>query len=242
MPGDRVAIVTGGAQGLGLGIARALTRSGYQVAVLDRDACTSAPSDAADLALMVDVANRAEVSAAVATVAHTFGRIDLVVNNAQTTRIGPILTATADDVDAVWRSGFTGTLHLMQAAHDHLVVTHGSIVNVASGAGLSAPAGYGVYAATKEAIRTITRVAAVEWGPEGIRVNALCPSARTPAFDAWEAAHPEEAAQRVAQVPLRRLGDAEHDIGAAVVFLASDTATYITGSTLVIDGGAHYLR
>lgn len=156
------AIVTGGAQGLGLGIARALATAGYRVAVLDRDECPPTTTQVAEWASVCDVSDRA--------------------------------------------------------------------------------AGYGIYAATKEGIRTLTRIAAVEWGPDGIRVNAISPSARTPAFDAWKTAHPYEAERRVTDIPLRRLGDAEHDIGAAVALLASDAASYVTGTTLVVVGGAHYLH
>jgi len=244
----RVAIVTGAAQGLGFGIAAALGREGHAVAIVDLDA---AAVEAAAAALRergmevrgwrCDVTRPDETHDTVRAVGQALGPVSALVNNAQVTRSGPITATTSEDARVVWESGFLGTLHMMQACHSDLVSTRGAVVNIVSGAGLSAPAGYGIYAATKESIRTFTRVAALEWGPDGVRVNALSPSAQTAAFTGWAEAHPEEAAQRVDSIPLRRMGDAEADVGAAVAFLVSDAAGYITGTTLVVDGGAHHL-
>jgi NAD(P)-dependent dehydrogenase (short-subunit alcohol dehydrogenase family) len=246
----RVAIVTGAAQGLGYGIAAALATAGHRIAVFDLDAAASEGAaqrltgerGAIALGLACDVRDREAVQRAVDEVVERWGRLDALVNNAQETRIASVLDTDDETAEAVWRSGFVGTLHCMQVAHPYLAATGGAVVNLASGAGLSADPGYAVYGATKEAIRTLTRVAAREWGPDGVRVNAISPSARTPAFDRWQVEHPEEAAARIARIPLARLGDAELDIGAAVVFLTGPSATYITGTTLVIDGGVHHLR
>jgi NAD(P)-dependent dehydrogenase (short-subunit alcohol dehydrogenase family) len=246
----RVAVVTGAAQGLGYGIAAALAGAGHHVAIFDLDAsaCAAAARRLTDergasaLGLACDVRDRDAVQRAVDEVVEHWGRLDALVNNAQETRIAAVLDTDDEAADAVWRSGFLGTLHCMQVAHPYLAASRGAVVNLASGAGLSADPGYAAYGATKEAIRTLTRVAAREWGPDGVRVNAISPSARTPAFDRWQVEHPEEAAARIARIPLGRLGDAELDIGAAVVFLTGSSATYITGTTLVIDGGVHYLR
>jgi NAD(P)-dependent dehydrogenase (short-subunit alcohol dehydrogenase family) len=246
----RVAIVTGAAQGLGYGIAAALAGAGHHVAIFDLEADASSAAaqqiagerGASTIGLACDVRDRHAVQRAIDEVVEHWGRLDALVNNAQETRIAPVLDTDDDAADAVWRSGFLGTLHCMQVAHPYLAEVGGSIVNLASGAGLSADPGYAAYGATKEAIRTLTRVAAREWGPDGVRVNAISPSARTPAFDRWQREHPDEAAARIARIPLGRLGDAELDIGAAVVFLTGPSATYITGTTLVIDGGVHHLR
>ena len=245
---QRVAVVTGSAQGLGLGIAAALGAAGHAVAVLDLDSAAVIAAVAHlrergmnALGWQCDVTQRNIVQHTVESIGHEFGPIGTLVNNAQVTRSGSVVTTSSEDATAVWASGFLGTLQVMQACHSDLIATSGSVINMVSGAGLSAPAGYGIYAATKEAIRTLTRVAAVEWGPDGVRVNALSPSARTDAFDRWAAAHPDEAGRRKESIPLRRIGDPEEDIGSVVVFLASDAANYITGTTLVVDGGAHYL-
>ena len=130
-----------------------------------------------------------------------------------------MLETTDADADVIWRSGFLGTLHVMQAAHPHLVKTQGNIINVISGAMLGGFGKNGVYGSVKAAIRTLTRSAAVEWGPLGIRVNCISPSAQTPALEQWKKDFPKEYAQRTAIIPLQRFGDPEHDIGRALVAL-----------------------
>lgn len=104
------------------------------------------------------------------------------------------------------------------------------------------PSGYGVYAAAKEAVRSLTRTAACEWAGDGIRVNAVLPLSTSPALEEWSAARPEEAAAYLSTVPLGRFGDPECDIGAAVAFLCSDEAAYITGHSLPVDGGQVLMR
>ena len=118
----------------------------------------------------------------------------------------------------------------------------GAVVNVTSGAGMLATAGLGPYAAGKEALRTLSRVAAVELGPRGIRVNAICPLAWAPTFEQWAADHPEDYRQMLNVTPLGRVGDPVQDVGAAVVFLCGPESRYITGSTLMVDGGNTYAR
>jgi NAD(P)-dependent dehydrogenase (short-subunit alcohol dehydrogenase family) len=102
--------------------------------------------------------------------------------------------------------------------------------------------GYGAYAAVKEGIRALTRAAAVEWGADGIRVNAIIPLALSPGMEYWTRTRPEEAAAFLATVPLGRVGDCEDDIGRAVVTLVGPELGYLTGSTLMLDGGQAYLR
>ena len=104
------------------------------------------------------------------------------------------------------------------------------------------PIGYGAYAAVKEATRSLTRAAACEWGPDGIRVNAIVPLALSPGMDGWMKARPEEAEAFLKMVPLGRVGDCEIDIGRAVVFLVGPDSGYITGATLPLDGGQSFLR
>jgi NAD(P)-dependent dehydrogenase (short-subunit alcohol dehydrogenase family) len=170
-----------------------------------------------------------------------FGRIDVVINNAQAVTFTSVLETTDADADVIWRSGFLGTLHVMQAAHPHLVKTQGNIINVISGAMLGGFGKNGVYGSVKAAIRTLTRAAAVEWGPLGVRVNCISPSAQTPALEQWKKDFPEAYAQRVAIIPLQRFGDPEDDIGRALVALASPNAHYITSATVTVDGGAYFL-
>ena len=130
----------------------------------------------------------------------------------------------------------------MRVCHPYLC-GGGVVINLATAAALRHdPIGFGCYAAVKEAIRSLTRAAAVEWGPEGIRVLAILPLAQSPGMDAWQAAVPEEYEAYAAQVPMGRIGDCEKDIGRVVAFLCGPDASYVTGTTLMLDGGRDFLR
>ena len=245
---ERVVIVTGAGRGLGRGAALAFATEGCRVAVLEWDPVTGADTAAEiekrgteAIAVACDVGDKAAVDAAVAAVVERFGRVDVVINNAQAVTFTTVLETTDHDADVIWRSGFLGTLHVMQAAHPHLVKTQGNIINVISGAMLGGFGKNGVYGSVKAAIRTLTRSAAIEWGPLGIRVNCISPSAQTPALEQWKKDNPKEYEQRTAIIPLQRFGDPEHDIGRALVALASADAHYITSATVTVDGGAYFL-
>lgn len=245
---ERVVVVTGGGRGVGRGIAMAFAAEGDRVAVLELDPETAADTVSAlrergvdALAFVCDVGDKVAVDASIDAIVAAWGRIDVVVNNAQSVRFANVLTTTDDDADVMWRSGFLGTLHVMQASHAHLAASRGSIVNLISGAVLGGLGESGVYGAVKAAIRVLTRAAATEWGPLGIRVNCISPSAQTPALDVWKETYPEAYEKRAKLIPLQHFGDPEHDIGRAVVLLASADAHYITGSTVTVDGGAYFL-
>ena len=245
---DRVVIVTGAGRGLGRGAALAFATEGCRVGVLEWDPVTGADTAAEiekrgtqAIALACDVGDKAAVDEAVAAVVERFGRIDVVINNAQAVTFTTVLETTDHDADVIWRSGFLGTLHVMQAAQPHLVKTQGNIINVISGAMLGGFGKNGVYGSVKAAIRTLTRSAAIEWGPLGVRVNCISPSAQTPALEQWKKDFPKEYEQRTAIIPLQRFGDPEHDIGRALVALASANAHYITSATVTVDGGAYFL-
>ncbi len=130
----------------------------------------------------------------------------------------------------------------MQAALPYLKETKGKIINFASGAGINGDANQASYAAAKEAIRAITRVTANEFGQFGINVNLIAPLADSPGIQNWAKEQPEAFETMVSKIPLRRLGDLENDIGRAAVFLASSDSDYITGQTLMVDGGITKLR
>jgi NAD(P)-dependent dehydrogenase (short-subunit alcohol dehydrogenase family) len=245
---QRVVVVTGAGRGVGRGIALAFAQEGDRIAVLELDPATAADAEAAVRARGVDargfacdVGDKASVDAAIAEIVATWGRIDVVVNNAQSVRFAKVLTTTDEDADVMWRSGFLGTLHVMQAAHPHLAETKGCIVNLISGAVQGGFGESGVYGAVKAAIRVLTRSAATEWGPLGVRVNCISPSAQTPALDVWKEQYPEAYEKRAKLIPLQHFGDPENDIGRAVVLLASADAHYITGATVTVDGGAYFL-
>lgn len=244
----RTVIVTGAGRGVGRGVALAFAAAGDNVAVLEIDATTAEATAALVrergvevLALACDVGDKVAVDAAVAEVVAAWGRVDVVVNNAQAVRFATVLATTDDDVNVMWRSGFLGSLHVMQAAHPHLAAGEGVIINVISGAVQGGFGESGIYGSVKAAIRTLTRAACNEWGPLGIRVLCISPSAQTPALDVWKEQYPEAYEKRAKVIPLQRFGDPENDIGRALVALASPDAHYITGATVTVDGGAYFL-
>jgi NAD(P)-dependent dehydrogenase (short-subunit alcohol dehydrogenase family) len=241
-----VAIVTGAGRGIGRGIAQAVAGAGASVAIVDRDGASA--SQSADMieggggtaeAYTCDVGNRDEVAVVVSSVVSRFGRIDVLVNNAQALRAGiPLNACTAEDLDLTLRSGLWGTYHFMQLCYPHLARRGGSIVNLGSSAGTHGQRGLGPYAATKEAIRGLSKVAALEWGEDGITVNVICPSVMSPSAQAWATSHPEEYRAITSKRAIQREGDAVGDVGRTVVFLASRDASFITGQTLMVNGGA----
>lgn len=245
----KVALVTGAGQGIGRGIALALATEGANVALMGRTAekleATGAEIVARGGLASVhagDVTDEGRVDEIVANVVAELGGLHILVNNAQEYAFGSITELDLGQLEAGWRSGAVGTLHLMRAAHPHLV-GDGVVINISSGAASdTAPQGTGGYAAVKAAIDSISRAAAVEWAPEGIRVVTLIPFARTPAVAKVLDAAPEMEEMVLSSVPLGRFGDPETELGRAAVFLASPDASFITGSSLVVDGGSTYLR
>ena len=191
---------------------------------------------------VADMAERQAVNRAVAGAVEAFGSIDILVNNAQIVRAGPVLSVTEDDAAVVWGSGVLGTLDGMWACRPYLE-GGGSIINVASSVMLKQnTSGFALYAATKSAIRSITRTAAVEWGAAGIRVNAISPQTTSPSFRDWSAANPEPSNRILSEIPLGYFGDPQHDVGPVAVFLAGPEAHYMTGSLILVDGGRGHLR
>ncbi len=245
----KAALVTGGGQGVGYGVACALAGAGAAVAVVDvvgerAHAAASAIVSAGGRAvpLVGDVAVPEEVDAVVDQAVDALGTLDILVNNAHTVLSGPVLSVTESDVETVWSTGVLGTLNCMWACRPHLV-GGGSIVNTASSVMLKQnTSDFALYAASKSAIRSITRTAAVEWGGDGIRVNAISPQTTSPGFTNWAAEHPAAAEVILSEIPLQRFGDPEGDVGPVVVFLSSDAAHYITGSLVLVDGGRGHLR
>lgn len=240
----RVALVTGGGQGVGRGIALALAAEGAPVVVTGRREATLKETvglieerGGRARAVTGDVCERADVDRMVAATVEAFGALDVLVNNAQSSVQRPLADTSYEDVELAYRSGPLATFHAMQAALPHLRETRGSVVNLGSSAAVKGDPTFASYAMAKEAIRGLTRVAAREWGAYGIRVNAVCPAALSPAAETYLAADPAYRARLLAAIPLGRLGDPETDIGRAVAALVSDDMSYLTGATLMLEGG-----
>lgn len=246
----QVAIVTGAGQGVGRGVALAVATEGARVAVLGRTVskCDAVVAEVAErggeaVAIECDVEHRDQIEASVGSVVEQWGRIDLLVNSAHSKVYRSVRRMTDDDMETMWQSGPMASFRAMQLCFPHLRETQGCVINMGSGSGIMPHGAMSGYAMTKEAVRTLARVAAVEWGRFGIRVNSICPLAVTPGLDEFaEATGDAKDTDVTPMIPLGRWGDAETDIGRGVVYLAGPDGRYITGTTLMIDGGFNYLR
>jgi NAD(P)-dependent dehydrogenase (short-subunit alcohol dehydrogenase family) len=239
----KVAIVTGGGRGVARGVALELAKAGADVAIVEID-----PDNAKKVALEIeglgrrsvavvcDVSRRDEVDRAVATTVTELGGLNILVNMAHYLKLGfdkPLIDITEEDFQNQLGAGLMGTYYFMQAAYPHLK-GGGKIINTASAAGIQGYARMAAYAAAKEGIRGLSRVAAREWGVDGINVNIVCPSMlTTPGMhNRKERGMTTDYSAR----PIPRPGR-EEDTGRAVVFLASEMSDYITGETIMVDGG-----
>jgi NAD(P)-dependent dehydrogenase (short-subunit alcohol dehydrogenase family) len=252
--GDRlegkVAVITGAGQGIGKGIARRFAREGCKVVVAEFSEETG-PAAAAELEplggeglfVRTDVTDKAQAMGCVEAAVERWGRVDILINNAYTGVAGKRLRfewKADEDLRRAFELNAMAALWTMNAAFPHMRDQGGgSIVNICSLNGVNAHMYSVEYNATKEALRTMTRTAAVEWGRHGIRCNVICPGAATEASKKMERDNPEMFAKMLEANPMRRFGDPESDIGGAALLLCSDDAAYITGNTLMVGGGTH---
>lgn len=182
--------------------------------------------------------NEAVVNEVVRQAVETFGGIDVLINNAQASASGVTLADhTVDQFDLAVYSGLYATFHYMKACYPYLAKSHGSVINFASGAGLFGNFGQCAYAAAKEGIRGLTRVAATEWGKDGINVNIVCPLAWTAQLEQFQQAYPDAFKANVKMPPMGHYGDSELEIGRVCVQLASPDFKYMTGETITLEGG-----
>lgn len=245
----KIAIITGAAGGIGKGIATAYVKEGATVAIIDLNAEAGeltikelqeyAPES---IFIEANLTEHDKLADIVKMIADKFGKIDILVNNAHASRMNSIADTTQQDFDLSFGTGFYPTFYLMQAALPYLKETKGNIINFASGAGINGDVNQVSYAVAKEAIRAATRVAANEFGPFGINVNIIAPIAKSPGLIEWAEENPEYYQGMLAKIPMRRLGELENDIGRVAVFLASEDSAYITGQTIMVDGGSIKLR
>lgn len=200
--------------------------SKYGIKVLPVHADISAGSD-----------NEATVKEVVKKTIDEFGRIDVLINNAQASASGvTIADHTTQQFDLAMYSGVYATFYYMKECYPYLKETKGSVINFASGAGLFGNFGQCAYAAAKEGIRGLTRVAATEWAADGINVNVVCPLAWTSQLENFEKAYPEAYKANVKVPPMGRFGDVEKDIGRPCVQLASPDFKYMSGETITLEG------
>jgi NAD(P)-dependent dehydrogenase (short-subunit alcohol dehydrogenase family) len=247
---DKVVLVTGGAGAIGSAAVRRFAREGAKVAILDRDrdradalADELAQAGGETFAVAADVGSEDDVEAALAAVLARFGRLDVLFNNAGIPgKVAPVHELAVADWDDIIRINLRGIFLVQRAALRAMVArkTRGNVVNMGSSmAGWDVLSGGAGYAASKHAVLGLTRIAALDMAPYGIRVNAICPGVietrlGVPAED--EAAYRKGVERFANRIPLRRIGEPD-DVAAAVAFLASDEARHVTGVGWLIDGG-----
>jgi len=241
----RRAIVTGAGQGVGRGIALALAKTGAAVVVagrtlskVERTAEEIRAAGGEGVPIRCDVASPTDIDELFAQAVSRLGGLDILVNNAQSVPAHLRLQDTPlSDVELAVTTGPVATLLCMQAAFPHLRERGGSIVNLGSNTAIIGAPLFGAYAIAKEGIRGLSRVAASEWGRFGIRINVICPFGDSPAAVEFNTEHRDAAKEILRNTPLGRMGDCEQDIGRAVTALVSDDMSYLTGATLMLDGG-----
>lgn len=242
----RVAIVTGGATGIGYAAARQFAKLGADVVVCSR---TLAELEAAAgrireesgnrcLAVPTDVKNEQAVTALIQRTMEEFGRIDVLVNNAGGTRMGPLEAIPTKGWDATFDLNVRSAYFTTREAGKHMMAQRsGAIVNISSGAGVNGTKGGAHYSAAKAALQMFTKVTAAEWGKHGIRANCVAAGAISSerVLDAWKIAG-LDADRMGAAMPLGRTGTPD-EMANMIVFLASDAASYVSGQTIAVDGG-----
>ena len=246
----RAVLSDGRCGSIGYGIATAYAKKGANLVITGRN--VQKLEDAKEelerlygikvLAVQADVSAGADNEAVVANVVdkamEAFGRIDVLINNAQASASGVTLADhSTEQFNLAMYSGLYATFYYMQACYPHLVETKGTVINFASGAGLFGNFGQCAYAAAKEGIRGMSRVAATEWAKDGINVNVICPIAWTSQLENFEKAYPEAFKANVKMPPAGHYGDPETEIGSVCVHLAAPDMKYLTGETLTLEGG-----
>ena len=248
--GGRATLQDGSCGSIGYGIATAYAKEGANLVVTGRNVqkLKDAKAELEEkygirvLPVQADICAGADNEATVAHVIDealkTFGHIDVLINNAQASASGVTLADhTTAQFDLAIYSGLYAAFYYMKACYPYLKESKGSVINFASGAGLFGNFGQCAYAAAKEGIRGLTRVAATEWGPDGINVNAVCPLAWTAQLENFEQAYPDAFKANVKMPPMGHYGNVETEIGRVCVQLASPDFKFMTGETLTLEGG-----
>jgi 3-oxoacyl-[acyl-carrier protein] reductase len=247
----RTAVVTGAARGIGCAFSRGLARQGANVVAADIDddslgeavRAINAEAGAAGevLPIRMDVTSRSEHDRVAAVAQERFGDLTYWVNNAGVFPEGPVLEVTAERFQATMTTNAESALHGSQAAAARMSANGGAIVNMSSISAFTVRPGRGAYGVSKAAADHLTRFLAVELAPLGIRVNAIAPGIVDTEMIAWLRSDPDALERAIETIPLRRIGTPD-EVCDAMLFLLSDSARYITGHTLVVDGGTRHHR
>jgi 2-deoxy-D-gluconate 3-dehydrogenase len=241
----KVAVVTGGGRGLGQAAAFALAEAGADVALLARNEpeiqATADEIEAAyhkkALALACDVTDESSVEEAASLVVATFGRVDVLVNNAGVASVAPLLELTVEELRRIIDTNVVGAFLCARAFGAHMVAQRkGLVINMASVAGLHGEAELTAYCASKGAVIAFTRALAVEWARHGVTVNAIAPGYFRTDLNKQALDDVKTGPKIVGHIPLRRVGQPE-ELGPLIVYMASDAAAFMTGSVVVLDGG-----
>lgn len=245
----KVAFLTGAGRGVGVGIALALAKAGASIGLFGRTRATLEETAAKVAALgghsivcIGDMTVRADIDRAVAEVEERLGPVWALVNNAYSAERTQVEDITDDILDGALRGCIHGSLYAMQACFPTMKQKGGRIVNFGSGGATMGLPELGAYNIAKEGVRGLTKTAAAAWGKYGITVNTVCPLSASDAYRTWfeDMLDDEGRRKHLEGIPMRRMGDAEHDVGALVVFLAGPGGGYITSRTLHVDGGNCY--
>ena len=242
----KVAIITGGNSGVGAATAQKFAAEGAKVVItarreaqLEEVAAKIREAGGEVLPVVSDISKAEDAKRVVAETIAKFGKVDVLINNAQASASGvPLADHSTEQFNLALYSGLYAAFYYMKACYPYLKQSRGSVINFASGAGLFGRPGQSSYAAAKEGIRGMSRVAAAEWGPDGIRGNVICPLAMTESLEQWRDNYPELFQKTIQGIPLGRFADPRQDIGRVCVFLASDDASYVTGETITLQGGS----
>jgi meso-butanediol dehydrogenase/(S,S)-butanediol dehydrogenase/diacetyl reductase len=240
---NKVVIITAAASGIGLAAAQRFSAEGATLSLSDIDLpkldrhgqALGLPGHRLRMA-RVDVAQAAEIEALVADTVTAFGGLDVLVNNAGVGAFGYVTEITPETWDRVIATTLSSVFYASRAALPHLIARRGNIVNTASISGLVADVGFAAYNAAKGGVCNLTRAMAIDHASDGIRVNAVCPGVTDTRATAWMQKIPAIMQGFADRLPMGRMGTAD-EIAAAIAFLASDEASYVTGSNLVVDGG-----
>ncbi|MEE3326814.1 MAG: SDR family oxidoreductase [Myxococcota bacterium] len=244
----RAAIVTGGGRGIGQGVVRAFAAEGAKLLIAQRNA-ELGEAEAAHLRetygveahfCQTDVTQRDQVERMIDVAVERLGGLDILVNNAGASRAIRLENHTDEEMQAGFDVNYWAVFWAMKAAFPLMRAQgYGRIVNMGTLNGVNAHMFTVAYNASKEAMRALSRTAAVEWGEHGITVNVICPAASSDQANAYLEANPEMHAAILRDIPVGRMGDSEQDIGPVAVFLASEDSGYVTGNTLFASGGSH---